>query len=293
MRKKCVIIATIIIIFLLLVICSYYGVLFFTKGFNEFDYLFLNIVGDAVIVGIVTHISSKNIALFISKKEFDRNNKTNISINASRIGIMNYSCFLKNYENQDVFFALSDNKRDVFKNVYKIYNYLISTLQSAGLEKQLLDTILNAPFTIDLYEETNIKDFFDKMFKDEFCTNKYLNFEYLKELLDENDINNLQEFSEIMLKLKHYEISNLNPNEGCQLIVMFNNIVACKIPCLPNQKYDLYAYYENEGNLEFVAFSRDYNSKEYATNIMGMKYSNEDEHFKRATINLKDFVEIK
>ena len=58
-----------------ILILSYDGLLFFTKGFNDFDFLIFNILGNAILVGIATHISSKNKSLFVSKKDFDRNKK--------------------------------------------------------------------------------------------------------------------------------------------------------------------------------------------------------------------------
>ena len=57
----------------------------------------MNIIGDTILVGIVTHISSKNISTYISKKEFDRNNKINITVNKSRNSIINYETFMDFY----------------------------------------------------------------------------------------------------------------------------------------------------------------------------------------------------
>lgn len=109
---------------------------FFTEKFNEFDYLILNILGDAILVGIVTHISSKNISTFISKKEFDRNNKINITINKSRTSMINYLEFMTAYENSDIFFAIDENDREILNKTYKLYDYILNTLQCTGVEKQ-------------------------------------------------------------------------------------------------------------------------------------------------------------
>ena len=49
--------------------------MFFHEGFNELDYLMLNIFGDGIIVGIVTYFSTKLISIQISKNEFNRYNK--------------------------------------------------------------------------------------------------------------------------------------------------------------------------------------------------------------------------
>lgn len=94
-----------------ILILSYDGLLFFTKGFNDFDFLIFNILGDAILVGIATHISSKNISLFISKKDFDRNNKINITINKSRNEIINFETFMNIYKNNDIFFAISEAEK--------------------------------------------------------------------------------------------------------------------------------------------------------------------------------------
>ena len=69
LKIKHIFMILILILIIVTIIVSYQGLLFFNRGFNEFDYLMLNILGDGILVGIVTHISSKNIALYISKKE--------------------------------------------------------------------------------------------------------------------------------------------------------------------------------------------------------------------------------
>ena len=64
--KYKIILLGLIITFIIIALLSYNGLLFFTSGFNDLDFLVFNILGDALLVGIVTHISSKNISLFIS-----------------------------------------------------------------------------------------------------------------------------------------------------------------------------------------------------------------------------------
>lgn len=87
---KSLLLILLFVVIIIFGILSYNGLLFFASGFNNFDFLLFNIIGDALLVGIVTHISSKNISLSISKKEFDRNNKINVTINKSRNEIINY-----------------------------------------------------------------------------------------------------------------------------------------------------------------------------------------------------------
>ena len=41
-------------------------------------------------------------------------------------------------------------------------------------------------------------------------------------------------------------MTNLNNIEGCQILLTANDVVACKISCLPNHKYDIYSYYDKD-----------------------------------------------
>lgn len=295
MKKKYKLFLLISLLTLLIIIMSfsYYGIWFFTEKFNEFDCLILNIFGDAILVGIVTHISSKNISTFISKKEFDRNNKINITINKSRTSMINYLEFMNAYENSDIFFAIDEKDREILNKFYRLYDYVLKTLPCTGVEKQLLDNILNIPFVFDYYDDNNIvecyNEIIDKFDKEE----SFGNISILKEILKENELKDLENFSNIVLNFKKYEITNLNNIEGCQLLVTTDKKVACKIACLPSYKYTLYAYYNSEHWIDFIAFSFDYDSKEYATNIFGIKYTNDDEKIKLADIDLTNFIDVK
>ncbi len=292
-KIKYIIMLLLIILITTTIITSYHGFLFFSPGFNEFDYLMLNILGDALLVGIVTHISSKSITLYISKKEFERNNKINITMSESRNTIINYESFMNIYQNNDSFFALEKKDQDVVDYVYKLYDYFLKTLKCDGVEKQLLDTILNIPFFIKYYSDDSVVESYRDILEKFDSKNKYNNISILKEILSEEDINMIQEFSKIILDIKHYTIINLNNVEGCQLLITSDGKVACKIPCLPNHSYDLYMYYNKEHYIETLAFSFDFDSKEYATKLLGFKYSNSDVKIKPVRINLKDFIDIK
>ena len=79
-KHKVLLIITISILFMTIFTLSYTGVLFFNKGLGSLDYLFLNIIGDAILVGIITYISSKSISVYISRKEFDRRKWYNSSL---------------------------------------------------------------------------------------------------------------------------------------------------------------------------------------------------------------------
>lgn len=290
---KIILLILILAVVIVIALLSYNGLLFFTSGFNDLDFLLFNILGDALLVGIVTHISSKNISLFISKKEFDRNNKINITINKSRNEIINFETFMNTYKNNDVYFAMSESDRKVIDYVFKLYDCFLTTLTCNGVEKQLLDTLLNIPFFIKYYADENIEDSYEEIIKKFDPKKRFNNIAILKELLTKEDIIKLAQFSNIILNSKHYIVTNLNNIEGCQLLVTTDNIVACKIPCLPNHTYDIFMYYDSNHWIDFLAFSFDYDSKEYATNLSGFKYSNNEENIKPAKINLKDFINIK
>lgn len=288
----------IILIFLLIfvisiIILSYNGIFFFNEGFNDFDYLMMNVLGDAIVVGIVTHISTKNISTYISKKEFDRSNKIIIKINKSRNGIINYETFMDLYKNNVVYFAVNESDRKTIEYVYKLYDCFLNTLSCDGVEKQLLNTILNIPFFFTYFDDDKIEDTYEEIIKNFDQKKEFNNISILKKMLTKKEIEKLAQFSKIILNIKHYTITNLNNVEGCQIIITADNIVACKIPCLPNNTYDVFIYYDSDRWIDCLAFSFDYDSKEYATNILGFKYSNNNESLKSAKINLNDYIKIK
>lgn len=290
---KYICLGLILLIVILVTISSYNGFFFFNKGFNDLDYLMMNIIGDAILVGIVTHISSKNISTYVSKKEFERNNKINITVNESRNGIINYETFMELYKNSDVYFAITESDRKIMNYVYKLYDCILNTLNCDGVEKQLFDTILNIPFFFSCYNDDKVKDSYDEIIKKCDSKKRFNNISILKELLTKKSIEKISQFSKIILNIKHHTITNLNNIEGCQILITADNIVNCKIPCLPNHTYDVFMYYDSDHWIDYLAFSFDYDSKEYATTISEFKYSNNKEIFKPAKINLKDYIKIK
>lgn len=291
-KNKFLIIFMLVVLFILIAISSYKGWFFFYSGFNEFDYLLFNIIGDAVMVGIVTHVSTKYVSTYIARKEFDRNNKIYVTINQSRNGIINYEMFMSLYENQDVFLALEDEDRKIVDYVYKNYDCIIKTLKCEGTEKQLFDTILNIPFFVKYFADENPKESYKDIIS-KFDSKRFNNISIFKELLTDDYIDKLQKFSNIVLGMKHYLTTNLNNVEGCQLLITSDNRVECKIPCLPNRHYDLYMYYNDEHWIDVIAFSFDFDAKEYAKNLSGFKYSNSKEKLKPIKINLEDYIDLK
>ena len=188
LKIKHIFMILILILIIVTIILSYQGLLFFNRGFNEFDCLMLNILGDGILVGIVTHISSKNIALYISKKEFDRNSKINITINEARNSIINYECFMRIYENQESYFALERNDQKTVDYIYKLYDYLLNTLKCEGIEKQLLDAILNIPFSFKYYADENIIESYKEILEKFDSENRFNNISILKLVLKDEDI---------------------------------------------------------------------------------------------------------
>ena len=298
MRKKKSKIYKLLLIFLIIFsiiiisICSYYGIFFFSKGFNNFDYLVFNIIGDALLVGIVTHISSKSISTNISKKEFERNNKINVAINEHRNKIMDYEMFMDLYNNSNAFFAIDNKDKEIIDYVYKLYDFIIKTFQSSGKEKQIIDSILNIPFFFDSFKDEDIVGSYTQIFTEFDKEGEFNNITILKVLLGKEDYIKLGRFSSIVLNFKHYQMTNLNSVEGCQILLTANDRVSCKISCLPNYQYDIYVYYDDEKWLQFIAFSFDYDLKEYATNLMGTKYTKNDD-VNPIRINLNDYIDFK
>lgn len=290
---KYIIIFTIALIFIIILLCSYKGLIFFHEGFNELDYLMFNIFGDGIIVGIVTYFSTKSISIQISKNEFNRYNKINVTINKSRNKIISYESFMNIYENDKCFFGVTEDKKEIIDYIYELYDFLLKTLRCDGVEKQLLETILNIPFCIKYFDDNNIENSYYEIIKDFDEEKRFNNISILKDLINEEDIKKLVSFSEIMLNIKHYKITNLSNNESCQLLVTANNVVSCKIPCLQSNTYELYLYYDKECWIDCIAFSFDYNSKEYAHNLMGFKYLNKEIEFKPAYINLDKYINFK
>lgn len=290
-KSKMVAFVILILLTIAIMIFSYNGFFGFTRRFNEFDYLVLNIVGDAVMVGIVTYFSTMKVSNFISKKEFERNNKINVSINSRLNNIVDYKSFMELYNNSDVFFAIDEEERKVIDYVYKTYEFVLTSLQTEGIERQLLDIILNIPFFINFLGDENVIECYEEIFK-KFNSEKFNNITILKNLFTKEDYVKLEKFSNMVLNFKHFEMTNLNNIEGCQILLTANDVVACKISCLPNHKYDIYSYYDIEKWLQFIAFSFDYDSNEYYTNLLGVKYTIDTES-KPAKISLNDYMKFK
>jgi hypothetical protein len=82
--------------------------------------------------------------------------------------------------------------------IYKLYDYFLKTLKCDGTEKQLLDTILNIPFFIKHYDDNNVIECYREILKKFDPKNKYNNISILKEIISEEDIKQMQNFSNII-----------------------------------------------------------------------------------------------
>jgi len=292
-KYKVLLSVVILIIFVTILIFSYIGALIFNKGFGNLDYLFLNIIGDAVLVGIITYISSKSISTYISRKEFDRRNMISVSVGEVRNNVSNYKKFIDIYENSNTFFSLDQKHKNTIDYVYDFYVRIINIIVCKDTEKQIFDTILNIPFYIDTFEDNNVKDCLEEILKDFDKKGKFNNISILKELMTEKDIEMLQNFSSIICNMKHLKITNLNSTEGCQLLITADKRVECKMSILPSQSYEIYMYYNKNHYIDVIAFSFDLDQKEYASNVYGFKYSNDKEKIKPISINLSDYINVK
>lgn len=294
MKKKNILLLSIaIILFIVVLVFSYTGIFFFNTGLGSLDYLFFNIIGDAVLVGVTTYISSKSISTYISRKEFDRRNMISVSVSEVRNNISNYKKFIEIYENTNTFFSLDQKHKNIIDYVYDFYVRIINIVLCKDTEKHIFDIILNIPFYIDTFEDNSVKECYEEILKDFDKTGKYNNISILKDLVKEKDIEMLQNFSSIICNIKHLNITNLNSTEGCQLLVTADKRVECKMAILPSQSYEIYMYYNKNHFIEVIAFSFDLDQKEYASNVYGFKYSNDKEKSKPISINLSDYITIK
>ena len=294
--KNILIIIAIILIMSLYLIFSYFGLFIFTLGFNEFDFVILNVIGDSVLVGIVTYVATKSISLYISKKEFYRNTKVNVYILEKNNSIYNFITFMDKYNNSNSYFGLLPEDRKVLDYVYEKYHVFSSVLNRQYINDQLLENVMNYPFIRNyLFNEKEKKDFKDNW--ESMCKSLSIgktkgNIRLFQSLLKEEDYKYFERFSNIICKMKFFEIVNLNSNEGCILLVTANNQVINKISCLPNTSYGIYLYFDNNNWIQFTGFTYDYDGKEEATSLVGFKYTNKVEETIPANITLSDYIKV-
>lgn len=83
---------------------------------------------------------------------------------------INYETFMNIYKNNGIYFAMSESDRKIIDYIYKLYDCFFYTLMCEGVEKQLLDTLLNIPFFFKYYEDENIEDSYEEIIKNSIQT---------------------------------------------------------------------------------------------------------------------------
>ena len=63
------------------------------------------------------------------------------------------------------FFSIDEEERKVIDYVYKTYEFVLTSLQTDGIERQLLDIILNIPFFINFLGDENVIECYEEIFK--------------------------------------------------------------------------------------------------------------------------------
>ena len=291
-KRKIIIYSIAIIVLILYLTFSYHGILFFTKAYNGLDYVIFNVLGDAILVGITTFISTKYISVYISKKEFDRNNQININIQEKRHTLYTCENFLGIYSDSNLYFGMKQKDIDVIEYVYKKYNAFSIVLNKANINDKMVENILNYPFIYSFITKGKFIDNWKKMINTFNIKESKKNVELLKALIKDEDYDYFERFSEIVNRIRYYEIVNINSIQSCVLLVTANNRVIDKISCNPNEKYGLYLYFDEDIQIQFIGFNHNYEGKEEYKNLMGFKYTNNKEKTMPADIELEKYIKV-
>lgn len=285
-KKSIFILLTILLVFC--VLFSYYGVGICSKGFNEFDIEIFTLIGDAILVGVATYISTKKITMEMAKKEFNRNNQINITINQIKNQIINYEQFKNLYVSESFIINMNLAEKAIMDKIYTQYIQWEYLFENAGSHREN-HLLLNYPFQYYLLFKNNEE--FQKKWEELRNFSKSKMSQFLYDMLDNEKIKEFERFSSIIAKSKFYEILNLNPNNSVSLIITVNGIVTSKVFLLPSTRKILMLYFEKECNVEVIAFRHNFDGKEEAVNISGFKYSN-FENYSPARINITDYIEV-
>ena len=138
------------------------------------------------------------------------------------------SSFIYKMANEDV---------SIYKDYLKNSRRILSVISSGD---QIIESITSEKKVIDCFDISKYPNYY-----------LMLKLAALK-VLKKEDYVKLEKFSNMVLNFKHFEMTNLNNIEGCQILLTANDVVACKISCLPNHKYDIYSYYDIEKWLQFI-----------------------------------------
>lgn len=290
--KRIFSICCVTIFVLLYFVISYKGLFIFEEKFNELDFLIFNITGDALLVGIITYISTKSISLYISKKEFERNNKLDVNVLEKNHSLFNFNTFLNTYGTSNNYFGLSNEDRKIIEYVSKKYHVLKVILNEACINDLMIENILNFPFVSSYIAKGNFIDNWKNLIESCAKGKGKRNVNLLKTVISNEDFEPFDRFSKIIGKIKYFEIVNMNSLQSCTLLVTADNMVVNKISCLPNTVYGLYVYFDEEKWINFIGFNYDYNGKEEATKLVSFKYNNKPYVSKPAHIDLEKYIKV-
>lgn len=289
MFKKIVLCLFFILLFCLYFVFSYNGLFIFCEGFNELDYLLFNIIGDAILVGITTYISTKSISLFLSKKDFERNNKIMLNTLNKCHSLYNFRTFLDTYNNSNCYFILSDNDKKIVEYVYKKYQLFESVLNKSYTEDDALENILNLPFTSQFISGNFVENW--KALISATCKGKSkYNIDLFKALICEDEYKYFGRFAMIMKRIKYFEISNVNQTVGCTLMISADNEIISKVSCLSNNLYGIYMFFDNDIKVKITAEYYNFDSIKETTTLYEYNYSNLEHSDKSSNITLDEYI---
>lgn len=270
MREKKTYIITISILIVIIIIyfmCSYLGLLFFSKGFGTIDIVLLEIIGNSFIVGIVTHFSTKFISEYLQEKEFNRNNIVEIEHEKTSYKIVNYEMFLDAYLNNQVVFHMDEKNKEVIDKVFQKYLGWDSVIKNGIKDYKAEIAFINLPFIYSILEgQSDFYTIWKEAYNDRVSKGKNIF------TLSDEDFILFSQFVKILSNLRFYNLRNLSKNNIARGIILGNNIVISKFSLFPNQNDVLGYFYEKDMNIEILVFYTDYNGKEKYNNIMGFKY---------------------
>lgn len=272
-KNKILILILLIIIIIDYFICSYLGLFFFTDGIGAIDLVLLEIIGNSLVVGIVTYFSTKFISEYLQEKEFNRNNTIEIEHEKTPYKIVNYEMFLDMYIKNLVIFEMDEKNKEVIEKVFQKYLEWDSIIKNGNKDYKKEITFINLPFITSLLK-TQI-NFYD-MWK-ELYDKRVAKKENIFTLSDE-DFNLFAQFVKILSNLRFYNLRNLSKSNIARGIILGDNKVISKFSLFPNQNNILGYFYEMDLNIEILVFYHDYRGKEKCENIMGFKYQMKDNH---------------
>ena len=270
----------ILIIVIFYFLCSYLGWIFFTKGFGTIDIVLLEIVGNSLIVGIVTYFSTKFISEYLQEKDFDRNNIIEIEHEKTSYKIVNYEMFLNAYLNNEINFHMDLKNKDIIDKIFQKYLKWDCTIKNGTKNYKSEIAFINLPFIYSLIDDK--RDFCTvwKEIYDERVSKKINVF-----TLSDEDFILFSQFVKILSNLRFYNLRNLSKSNIARGIILGNNIVISKFSLFPNQNRILGYFYEKDINIEILVFYKDYNGNEKYNNIMGFRYQVVENNYP-ANINL-------